>query len=509
MVVSHSEFPSGSTSEFSPAVTVIDPFMVNNTNDSGQGSLRQAILNANASLNSGGPDQITFAIPGAGPHIIQPLTDFPQITEAVVIDGLSQTNATCGTNGFSDRALKVVLDGSLITYVALGPNTSAFDISQNTNDVTIQGLVINSFPGGGIQIGMGNSGSVIRCNYIGTDETGLVARGNFGSGVQIDGFFAVSTGNVIGGASATDGNLISANGHDEIHLEPGGDNNTIANNLIGTDATGVAILPAPNGYFGDPNIDNFSNLIGLGSNQGAGNTISGNVFGGFGNAVELVSRFSLGEGQRGGANVFQGNFVGTDRTGAINLGNGVGVSVAGDDAAIGSEYIGGPNPAHANLIMNNGGMGVLVQGAPDHVVEGNVIEANDTGVSLNGTAVDVSVLGNVISFNNTGVLVDASDRAVVRDNTISGNQGDGILLRNGADDASILLNRVGVGVDGVTNEGNAAAGIWVETSQNTLIQDNVVSGNGDSGIVLTGGASDNIVLDNIAGLDVSGSILVP
>ncbi|MGD2112953.1 MAG: hypothetical protein PVI50_06175, partial [Gammaproteobacteria bacterium] len=45
--------------------------VVTNTNDSGAGSLRQAILDANASL---GPDTICFDIPGAGPHVIQPLT---------------------------------------------------------------------------------------------------------------------------------------------------------------------------------------------------------------------------------------------------------------------------------------------------------------------------------------------------------------------------------------------------------------------------------------------------
>ncbi len=51
-----------------------DTFTVTNTNDSGIGSLRQAILDANASV---GLDTVVFNIPGAGPHTIQPLAQLP------------------------------------------------------------------------------------------------------------------------------------------------------------------------------------------------------------------------------------------------------------------------------------------------------------------------------------------------------------------------------------------------------------------------------------------------
>src|SRR5438552_11278231 len=65
-------------------------FTVLNTADTGAGSLRQAILDANATANVGGPDQITFNIPGAGVHTISPTTAFDPITQAVVIDGYTQ-----------------------------------------------------------------------------------------------------------------------------------------------------------------------------------------------------------------------------------------------------------------------------------------------------------------------------------------------------------------------------------------------------------------------------------
>ena len=58
-------------------------FVVTNTNDSGDGSLRQAIIDANGA--AGG--NITFNIPGATPTI--PLqSPLPPITAPVVLDGL-------------------------------------------------------------------------------------------------------------------------------------------------------------------------------------------------------------------------------------------------------------------------------------------------------------------------------------------------------------------------------------------------------------------------------------
>ena len=62
-------------------------FTVTNTNYSGPGSLRQAILDANASPSS---DAIAFSIPGLGPHTIQPLSALPTITDPVTIDGYTQ-----------------------------------------------------------------------------------------------------------------------------------------------------------------------------------------------------------------------------------------------------------------------------------------------------------------------------------------------------------------------------------------------------------------------------------
>src|SRR5581483_11026436 len=74
-------------------------FTVTNTNDSGAGSLRQALLDANAAP---GLDTIAFNIPGTGVHTITtPTTDLPDITSPVLIDGYTQPGSTPNTNALN------------------------------------------------------------------------------------------------------------------------------------------------------------------------------------------------------------------------------------------------------------------------------------------------------------------------------------------------------------------------------------------------------------------------
>ena len=65
---------------------------MSNTNDTGLGSLRQAILNSNAVTAQ--TNTIDFAIPGNGVHTIEPASPLPAITQAVLIDGTSEPGYT-------------------------------------------------------------------------------------------------------------------------------------------------------------------------------------------------------------------------------------------------------------------------------------------------------------------------------------------------------------------------------------------------------------------------------
>ena len=123
-------------------------YTVNNTGNTGVGTLRQAITDANAhanSLNAGSaPDLISFSIPGNGPHTISPTTPLPNITEAIVIDGYTQGDSTSGTT--ADDALENTnavgqgLNTVLTIEVAGGLGVSA-------SNTTIRGLSIH---GGGV-----------------------------------------------------------------------------------------------------------------------------------------------------------------------------------------------------------------------------------------------------------------------------------------------------------------------------------------------------------------------
>src|SRR5262249_37630397 len=62
-------------------------FSVTTANDSGVGSLRQALLDANSASDL---DTIVFNIAGPGPHTISPGSTLPTILYPVVIDGFSQ-----------------------------------------------------------------------------------------------------------------------------------------------------------------------------------------------------------------------------------------------------------------------------------------------------------------------------------------------------------------------------------------------------------------------------------
>jgi hypothetical protein len=62
-------------------------FTVLNPNDSGPGSLRNAILNAN---DDDGVNLVDFDIPGTGPHTIDLVSSLPAITDALTLDGTSQ-----------------------------------------------------------------------------------------------------------------------------------------------------------------------------------------------------------------------------------------------------------------------------------------------------------------------------------------------------------------------------------------------------------------------------------
>ena len=252
-----------SANQNAPALT----FTVTSTADLGVGSLRDAIDQANLSP---GPDLINFTA-GLGTINVGVMTGvgLPAITETVTIDGGSPRVELNGTAAGSFPGLTIQAPG-----------------------VIVRRLVINRFSLSGILIESNNC--IIQDNFIGTDTTGTVALANAEGGVALDG-----PGNLIGGTSATERNLISGNGSAGVTMGSVlASNNTIQGNFIGTDIGGVNPLGNVGGVgtFGSAS----NNTIG-GTAAGAGNVIAHNtndgvnIFGGQNNAVLGNSIFGNGD----------------------------------------------------------------------------------------------------------------------------------------------------------------------------------------------------------------------
>ncbi len=335
--------------------TVLSVYVVTNTADSGPGSLRQAILNADA---ASGVQTIDFAIPGSGVHTITPLSALPTITAPVTLDGTSQP-------GFAVGQPVIELNGGLA-----GSATRGLDIAAGGS--TVRGLVINRFGESGIYLESGN-GNTIQGNYIGTDPTGTVAEGN-GTGAVLSVNDAItieeSSNNTIGGTTVGARNIISGNHVDGILIFVGSMNNVIEGNFIGTDVTGTKALP--NAYSGVRVDSTSDNTIG-GTAPGAGNVISNN-----GQYGIFVVNSSPGT-------VIQGNLIGTDISGTQPLGNVSGGVVLA--ASVTDNSVGGTAAGAGNTIAFNGGNGVTIG---DNVTDPSTGDA---------------VLGNSI-FSNTGLGID-------------------------------------------------------------------------------------------------------
>jgi hypothetical protein len=425
--------------------SLLSTFTVVNTNDSGAGSLRDAITRVNADTQPG-IDTINFAIAGAGVHTIIPLSGLPKITHAVVIDGTTQP-------GFAGNPL-IELDGASAARQVNGGTVQANGLTIDSGGSTIKDLVINRF-GHGIVLET-KGGNTLSGNYIGTDASGTRALGNNGDGV-----WSGTAANTIGGTTAADRNLISGNAMMGVALwgqsayNPYG-GNLVEGNYIGTDVTGTHALGNGliHGNGGDGVfVASNSNTIG-GTTPGARNLISGN----YANGVDIA--FAMG---RHSGNVVEGNFIGTDASGTQALGNLNGVLMTNPYRGP-SNIVGGTASGAGNLISGNTVAGVSISDVTAHVgfngalVEGNLIGTDASGTQALGNAWGVylattnlatiggttSGAGNIIAFNTTGgVYAFTGTGNAIRQNSIFSNGGPGIVAGGTAPVLTSAVSSIG------------------------------------------------------------------
>ena len=433
-------------------------FVVTNNNNHGPGSLRDAILNANATI---GKDTITFNIPGSGVKVIQLSAALPEITDPVVIDGTTQP-------GYAGSPL-IELDGTLAG--------AATALVIKAGGSTVKGLAIGNFSGGnGIFLTNCNN-NVIQGNHIGVDPTGTIARPTT-IGIQL----INSSNNLIGGTTATARNVISGNSSSGIAI--GGTGNTIQGNFIGTNAAGTAALK--NVFIG----------IGISGSQAANNMIGGTAPG----AGNLISGNGTGILTSGSGTIVQGNLIGTDVTGTKRMPNGTGITANSTNI-----FIGGLTQAARNIISGNDSIGVELSG------NGSKLQGNYIGTDITGTLAVENGAGVIAGGNALigGTVPEAR-------NVITGSFVVNVVVGFNLA-ATIQGNYIGTDATGTRALSRNALGISVqETNQliggTTPGAGNVISGN-RIGIQLNGasasGPQGNIVQGNLIGLNALGTGPLP
>lgn len=381
----------------------------------GQGTctLRDALTWSNAQP---GPETIQFAIPGPGVRTITPTSALPEVND-VILDGTTQP-------GYAGLPL-IELDGT-----SAGPVSG---LVVTGGSVAIRGFIVNRFGGDGIRLD-GFSRNVVQGNFVGTNAAGTAGAMNSGAGIRA----LADVDNLIGGSTALDRNVISSNLMHGILMRS---NTRVLSNYIGLDRTGT--VPLGNGGAGVFNDHGSHSVVGgataipgtppgnlISANGGAGIhsfvfsggstgqiTVQGNWIGmntagkaALGNAgagIHLqgvrdsvvggpepgarnvitgnVSGVRLGDGGVQGTrnNVITGNFIGTDVSGSVDIGNlGCGVFISWSAFSNRIGEAGTPN-----RIAFNGAAGVCTIESLDNTISGNSIHSNG------GLGIDLAPFG--------------------------------------------------------------------------------------------------------------------
>lgn len=442
-------------------------------------TLRAALEQANADA---GTDTIGFAV-GSGPVTIAPGRALPTVDDSVVIDGTTQP-------GYGGTPI-VELSGA-------GAGLRSDGLRITAGGSTVRGLVINRF-GVGLALST-NGGNAIEGNYIGTDVTGTLDRGNgpagaspadpIGSGIIL----LHSPGNRIGGSGPADRNVVSGNDGDGVLVYgSGATGNVIEGNSIGTTAHGSGDLG---------NAENGVLLTSVAPSGGASanTTVERNVVSG--NGERGVQVFEAP------GNTIVGNLVGTRASGSGALGN-------SDDGVLIAKSlnntVGGPLASERNVISGNHGPGITIVGASS---SGNAVRGNYIGTDAAGTG----RLGN----DGFGVSVGSGTDGGAVNNVIGGDSPGygnvisdnlrGVALLDESTATRVESNLIGTDKSGAMDLGNDLSGVFIAGSAGNTVggatpdERNVIAGNGGNGVTLLGaGAQRNRIQGNVVGIAKDGA----
>lgn len=491
---------------------------VNPAVGAGTGTLRQAIIdaNANATLLNGEPHNIQFNIPGGGVQTITLAAALPAVTRSTIIDGTTQPGSSCGElipmnadgtikSSNTAHAINIAITGNWYNTLVLNATATGSQLV----GVALGGAMIDHAPN-----------SVIRCSYMGTnaDATGNSATIGTQRVLQLDADNVEITNNVF----ATPPSIgIMASGTTTQPLI----GLSIHNNIIGARPDGITALVATTS--GQTSALNISNTKGtkIVNNLLSGTTPAGTV--GWGTVIGAgTTDLSV-----------KGNYFGTQLDGLHPILNGRsgGICMTGSATSI---TIGGSTKAESNVFggVNNsvsgGAVGVMGNGL---AITDLKILGNKIGVGVDGsTEIPNSVAGiavnsamsiqiggtqsgeeNIITKSTDGIRLGgilAGGVATVQNNMIYGNSGTGIVLNTSSGVNKVIGNIIGLKGDGTTvapnntgiRVGATLAQFYIGGSQST--DRNIISGNTQNGIIVGAEpASMSYVKGNYIGVDKNGA----
>jgi len=510
------------------------------TNEAGTGNTMQV---GNGTFPTGNKKGGVVIADGASQNVIGGIrgtaaqTGDGNLISGNLLAGVDIRDAGTSQNGLYDNFI-----GTSVTGTSPVPNLDGVVIRLGAADnfigygypgagTGLGNLISGNFLTGVAVDGAGTVDNVIQSNEIGTTFGGGGPLGNGWDGVLITNG---ARDNVVGGVNnlaklSLPANTISGNGHNGVEISLAGTvHNVVAGNLIGTDSTGMKYVPnLLDGVLITSSA--IGNFIG-GNASAAGNIISGNHESGVvinptanGNLVEnnkigasVSGESAVSNGQdgvdllgnkntvshnlisgnidngvvvNGSNNTIQTNLIGTDVNGSSFLTNQLDGVVMNITNGPGGNTLGGTTAGEANIISGNLGNGVHVEGTGG---ANNVIEGNKIGTDMDGNAPLDNGLDGVFVDNATGYSVGGS--VPLAGNLISGNLENGIEITGSSSHGIVVQgNKIGTDINGQTALANGLHGVSITAGANHNViggtgsnDGNLISGNGVDGVFIAG-----------------------
>jgi hypothetical protein len=341
--------------------------VVTNDNDSGAGSLRQAILNANADP---GLNKIRFAVSVSGSSCVLfiPNSPYPDVLDDLNIDGYTQANSSRNTLDHGNNSkicVWIVKGGDRLSHAFRVPAAAGAHVS-----LSLDGVAIGGFDNAVLLQGGDHHG--IRGSHFGPGlGSGFIDVPLNGTHIRLDG----TTLSAIGGSDAGARNVFAGADGAAIFVEQNSDSHLITNNYIGT---------LPDGAPGSAVMSNgFGVVI-----ESAGISLTHNVIAASGSHGVFVLLDSAHD-----------NLIASNRIGLREIYGCILCSYA----------------------LGNAGNGVFIElGAHDNAVTGNIIAYNaKNGVQVVDDSLGNALRGNMI-YSNSGLGIElGGDGPDTIDNDVS------------------------------------------------------------------------------------------